>query len=197
MKKSSRKKIKLKARLQSRSGELTVTLDSPEEKNKNSLVKYKIRPIMGSEEGEVLRIIRSHDETDAHYAKRYYDEYFYTRARSKDRVFVAVTPRNKVVGVSGYFHDTKEPKGIYWLAWTYVIPSYRHYGVGGAFIRLIERELRGRGARKIYLNTSSHNIYKGAIRFYLDRGFKWEGYLRDYYRKGEDQIILGKTISRR
>ncbi len=163
----------------------------------NHQLKFVIRPIMGSEESEVLRIIRSHNETDAHYAKRYYDEYFYSRARSKDRVFVAVTSRNKVIGVSGYFHDTKEPKGIFWLAWTYVIPSYRHYGIGNAFIRVIERELRRRGARKLYLNTSGHNIYKGAIRFYLDRGFKWEGYLRDYYRKGEDQMILGKTVARR
>ncbi len=160
-------------------------------------MKFKIRPIMGSEQGEVLRIIRSHDETDAHYAKRYYDEYFYSRARSKDCVLVAVTSKNKVIGVSGYFRDTKEPNGIYWLAWTYVIPSYRRYGIGNAFIRAVEKELRRRGGRKLYLNTSSHSIYKGAIRFYLERGFKWEGYLRDYYRKGEDQMILGKNISRR
>ncbi len=74
-------------------------------------------------QGEMLRIIRWHDETDAHYAKRYYDEYFYSRARAKDCVLVAVTSKNKVIGVSGYF--------------------------------------------------------------------------RDYYRKGEDQMILGKNISRR
>jgi len=160
-------------------------------------LKFKIRPIKGSEEPAVLRIIRSHDETDAHYAKRYYDEYFYSRARSKDRVLVAVTTKDKVIGVSGYFTDTKEPNGVYWLAWTYVLPSYRCYGIGNAFIRTVERELRSRGGRKLYLNTSSHSIYRGAIRFYLDRGFKWEGYLRDYYRKGEDQMILGKNIAKR
>lgn len=169
----------------------------PSKPSEPKKMKFKIRPIMGSEEQQVLQIIRSHDETDAKYAKLYYDEYFYSKARSRDRVLVAVTSHNKVVGVSGYFRDSKEPKGIYWLAWTYVLPSYRHYGVGHEFIKAIERELRAKGARKIYLNTSSHGIYKGAIRFYLDRGFKWEGYLRDYYRKGEDQIILGKTVVRR
>jgi GNAT superfamily N-acetyltransferase len=149
---------------------------------------------MGHEQADVLRIIRSHDETDARYAARYYDEYFYSKARAHDRVLVAVTSRNRVVGVSGYFSDTKEPRGIFWLAWTYVLPAYRKYGVGAAILRRVEQELRAHGARKLYLHTSSHSIYKGAIRFYLDHAFKWEGYLRDYYRKGEDQIVLGKTL---
>ena len=53
---------------------------------------------------------------------------------------------------------------------------------------------RRRGARKLYLNTSSHSLYKNAVRFYQDHGFKWEGSLRDYYRRGEDVIILGKNL---
>jgi ribosomal protein S18 acetylase RimI-like enzyme len=157
-------------------------------------ISIRVRPIMGHEEKDVLHIIRSHDETDARYAARYYDEYFYSRVRAMDRVLVAVTSRNKVVGVSGYISDAKEPRGIFWLAWTYVLPAYRQYGVGNSILRKVEQELRKRHARKLYLHTSSHSIYKGAIRFYLDHGFRWEGYLRDYYRKGEDQIVLGKTL---
>ena len=152
---------------------------------------------MGSEETVVLKIIKSHDETDARYAKKYYDEYFYTRKREKDRILVAVTARNKVIGVSGYFGETREPVGIYWLGWTYIDPYYRRFGVATRFLKTIERELRKKRARKLYLNTSAHSIYKGALRFYLDHGFKWEGYLRDYYRKGEDQVVLGKSLTRR
>ena len=157
-------------------------------------IRLRVRPIMGHEEAEVLHIIRSHDETDARYAARYYHEYFYSKVRAMDHVLVAVTQKNKVVGVSGYISDAKEPRGIFWLAWTYVRPEYRRFGVGNAILRRVEQALRKRGARKLYLNTSAHSIYKGAIRFYLDHGFKWEGYLRDYYRKGEDQIVLGKSI---
>jgi len=160
----------------------------------NGRIQIKVRPIMGHEEKDVLAIIGHHDETDARYAARYYDEYFYSKTRAMDRVLVAVTSRNKVVGVSGYISDAKEPRGIFWLAWTYVLPPYRRYGVGDAILRRVEQELRKRHARKLYLHTSSHSIYKGAIRFYLDHGFKWEGYLRDYYKRGEDQIVLGKTL---
>ncbi len=149
---------------------------------------------MGHEEAAALAVIRSHDESDARYAKRYYDEYFYTKARSRDQVYVAISRRNAVIGVSGYFSDTKEPRGIFWLAWTYVLPAYRRYGVGAALLSVIERVLRRRAGRKLYLNTSGHSLYQGAIRFYIDKGFRWEGYLKDYYRKGEDLVILGKNL---
>lgn len=149
---------------------------------------------MGHEEADALKVIRTHDEMDAAYAKRYYDEYFYTKARSRDQVYVAVTRLNKVIGVSGYFSESKEPRGIFWLAWTYVLPQYRRAGVGAVLLATIERVLRRKSARKLYLNTSGHSLYKGAIRFYIDHGFRWEGYLKDYYRKGEDLIILGKNL---
>jgi GNAT superfamily N-acetyltransferase len=157
-------------------------------------LKVVVRPIVAAEERETLRVIRLSDPQDARYARRYYEEYFYSKARSRDKVLVAVAARGRVVGVSGYFFDVKEPKGVFWLSWTYVHPAFRRFGVGAALLRAVERELRGRGARKLYLNTSSHSLYKNAVRFYQDHGFKWEGYLRDYYRRGEDVIILGKNL---
>jgi GNAT superfamily N-acetyltransferase len=157
-------------------------------------IPITVRPVAASEEEAALRVIREHDELDANAARRYYTEYFYSKARSKDRILVAVTRRSQVVGVTGYFTDVAEPRGVFWLAWTYVLPAYRRFGVGSRLLGAVERDLRRHGGRKLYLNTSSHALYRGAIRFYLDHGFKWEGYLRDYYRKGEDVIILGKTL---
>src|SRR3990172_3602389 len=113
----------------------------------NATIAIKVRPIMGHEEKDVLDIIGHHDETDARYAARYYDEYFYSKTRAMDRVLVAVTAKNKVVGVSGYISDAKEPRGIFWLAWTYVLPPYRRFGVGDAILRRVEQELRKRHAR--------------------------------------------------
>lgn len=155
---------------------------------------FQIRPIAADEEKAALAVIKLHDDLDARYAKRYYDEYFYSKARSRDKVFVAVTAKKQVVGVSGYLFDVKEPRGVFWLAWTYVHPAFRRFGIGARLLATIERELRRKAGRKLYLNTSDHSLYKGAVRFYLDHGFKWEGYLRDYYRKGEDVIILGKNL---
>ncbi len=157
-------------------------------------LRFKVRPILAAEEADALRVISATDPLDAGYARRYYSEYFYSKVRSRDRVFVAVTARNAVIGVTGYFFDIKEPRGVFWLSWTYVHPVFRRFGVGKKLLGAVERELRARNARKLYLNTSSHALYRGAIRFYLDHGFKWEGYLRDYYRKGEDVIILGKNL---
>ena len=157
-------------------------------------VSFSIRSIYASEEKDALKVIAASDEMDAAYAKRYYDEYFLSKVRSRDQIYVAVTTRKTVIGVTGYFFDIKEPRGVFWLAWTYVHPAFRRFGVGAKLLSAVERELRAKNARKLYLNTSSHALYRAAIRFYLDHGYKWEGYLRDYYRRGEDVIILGKNL---
>ncbi len=58
----------------------------------------------------------------------------------------------------------------------------------------VEHKLRGKGVKKLFVNTSSHDFYRKALNLYLDNGFRIEAIIRDYYSKGEDQLILAKNI---
>ena len=102
----------------------------------------------------------------------------------------------KIIGVTGYWYDDYAESGIYWLGWTYVDPKYQRQGIGQKLLDRVIRELKKKKARKLYVDTSSRRLYRQALRFYLANGFKREGKFKDYYQKGEDQIVMGKEIGK-
>ena len=144
----------------------------------------------------VLQLIRMHDTRDARYASRYYRDYFRRWGRGWDKVVIAEVGR-KLVGVSGYFYDNHEASGVYWLGYTYIHPQYHGYGIGSQLLQYIQRDLKRRNARKLFLATSSDSIYGGAVSFYTNHGFRWEGTLKDMYGPAEDQIIMGKDLAKK
>ncbi len=159
-------------------------------------MKCHIREMHKEELKRVLRLIRMHDTRDARYASRYYRDYFRRWGRGWDKVIVAEAGR-KVIGVSGYFYDNLEATGVYWLGYTYIHPQYHGYGIGAQLLKYIERDLKRRDARKLFLATSSDAIYGGAVSFYTNHGFRWEGTLKDLYGSGEDQIMMGKDLTKK
>ena len=159
-------------------------------------MKCRIREMMKDELKRVLRLIRVHDTRDARYAARYYRDYFRRWGRGWDKVVVAEAGR-KIVGVSGYFYDNREAEGVYWLGYTYIHPQYHGYGIGSQLLKYIERDLKRRNARKLFLATSSDSIYGGAVSFYTNHGFRWEGTLKDLYGPAEDQIVMGKDLTKK
>ena len=159
-------------------------------------MKCTIRAMHKDEWKNVLRFIRLHDTQDARYAKRYYREYFRRWGKGWDKVIIAEISK-KIIGVSGYFYDNKEAQGVYWLGFTYIHPSFQGRGIGHQALGYVQRELKRRNARKLFLATSSNAIYGGAVSFYTGHGFRWEGTLKDLYGQGEDQIIMGKDLTKK
>lgn len=159
-------------------------------------MRGKIREMRRNELRRVLRLIHMHDSRDARYARRYYRDYFRRWGRGWDKVVVAEVGKN-LVGVSGYFYDNRETSGVYWLGFTYLHPQFHGYGLGSQLLKYIEKDLKRRNARKLFLATSSDSIYGGAVSFYTNHGFRWEGTLKDLYGVGEDQIIMGKDVTKK
>jgi ribosomal protein S18 acetylase RimI-like enzyme len=161
--------------------------------NKADKEKIVIRSARAEDQVAILRLIGRHRAADEEQAQWTYREFFKMGKRPKDQVFVA-EKEGRVVGVSGFWYDDNSDNGVYSLNWTYVDTRLRSTGIGSKLMARVYRELAKKRARKLYVETSSKNTYRDALRFYLNDGFKLEGILRDYYGPGEDQIILGKEI---
>ncbi len=155
----------------------------------------RVRPMVQSDLDEVLRIIRLHDSDDYRAAKRAFASARFDLPEDVTQHFVLENPKDaQIVGVSGYFVEDTEARGIYWLGWTYVNPFHRNKGYGAMLVHLVMRSVQRFGARKLYLSTSDLPEYAEAVRFYQKFGFREEGRLTDYFEEGEAKLIMGVSL---
>lgn len=153
---------------------------------------HRIRRARTEDKDAILSVIGSHPfKWDKPIAKVYYDDYF-SRKIGKDAVFVG-TMNGKVVGVIGYSLDRYETEN-YWLGWLYVHKDHEKEGLGKKLLDYVIQKLKGKGVKKLFVDTSSNESYARALKMYINNGFRIEAVIRDYYEEGEDQIILSKTV---
>lgn len=114
-------------------------------------------------------------------------------ASSNDyRVFVA----DRDGAIVGYvcFGPTPMTEGTYDLYWIASDPAARGQGVGGSLVSAMEGELRRMQARLIRVETSATEAYGPTRGFYSSMHYKEECRFRDFYREGDDLIVLAKRL---
>jgi [ribosomal protein S18]-alanine N-acetyltransferase len=70
--------------------------------------------------------------------------------------------------------------------------KYRRAGVGSVLLRETERQLHGRGVRRITLETATSN--QAAVAFWQRHGYRYEGLLRGYYLGRLDAYWMVKQL---
>jgi len=143
----------------------------------------------------ILALVKDYEFYDVEFAKRYYDIYFKKdQIAEKDKVYVAKAD-GKTIGVIGFARDYFTNSFSYWLVWFVVHEDYRNkkdYRVAQRLLQKVQAELVKRKIKKLFVSTEDTNTR--AKSFYARNGFRTEGVLRDYYSKGEDQLILSKFL---
>jgi ribosomal protein S18 acetylase RimI-like enzyme len=144
---------------------------------------------------DILNLIRQSLRYDVEFAKRYYDIYFNKGPIvGKDKVYVAKLNK-RTIGIIGFSRDYFSTDYSYWLGWFAVDKEYhgnKDLAVGEKLLRKVESELRKRKIKKLFVSTEDKSTR--AKSFYAKNHFRTEAVLRDYYYKGEDQLILGKVL---
>ncbi|MBI4508625.1 MAG: GNAT family N-acetyltransferase [Deltaproteobacteria bacterium] len=80
---------------------------------------------------------------------------------------------------------------LYWLA---THRQARGRGVGTRLVLAMEAELLGAGMRTVRVETSKLEAYGAARAFYARLGYREVGRIPDFYRQGDDLIILAKRL---
>ena len=95
------------------------------------------------------------------------------------------------------FGLTPATEGTYDLYWLAVDPAAQGRGAGRALVRWVERELEGRGARLLVVETSSRPDYEHTRAFYARGGYAEAARVRDFYAPADDRIILTTRLTTR
>ena len=99
----------------------------------------------------------------------------------------------RVVGYICY-GPTPMTVGTFDLYWIASAPEVRGQGVGSALVAAMEGDLRKRKARLLRVETSAMEAYGPTRGFYEAMQYKEEARFRDFYKVGEDLIILSKRL---
>jgi ribosomal protein S18 acetylase RimI-like enzyme len=85
---------------------------------------------------------------------------------------------------------------LYWLA---THPAARGQGLGSRLVRAMEAELSAApyGAVIVRVETSKLEAYGAAHKFYAHAGYAEAGRIKDFYKPGDDLIILAKRLEAR
>ena len=120
-------------------------------------------------------------------------------------VDLALTPNNpdyqilvadKDGAIVGYvcYGPTPMTEGTFDLYWIASAPQVRGQGVGAALVSAMEGDIRRRGGRLMRVETSAMEAYGPTHGFYAAMKYQEEARFRDFYKEGEDLIILSKRL---
>lgn len=123
---------------------------------------------------------------------RMYDAKEMIREHRRDDIYVAEM-EGQVVGFAiAAFNDWNWTA---YLDFTLVGMDHLRRGIGTALLEAVVKSMAAKGARFIYTETGEPNT--GGLCFYIQNGFVPTGVIPDYYREGEDAIILVRKLSNR
>ena len=82
----------------------------------------------------------------------------------------------------------------YDLYWIVVDPEAQGKGIGKQLMAESERLMAARGARRVYVDTSSRAQYEPTRAFYLACGYVRGAFLADFYAPGDGKVIFVKAL---
>jgi ribosomal protein S18 acetylase RimI-like enzyme len=92
------------------------------------------------------------------------------------------------------YGPTPMTEGTHDLYWIASDPTVRGQGVGASLASGMEADLRRQKARLIRVETSATEAYGPTRGFYASMKYTEEARIRDFYKVGDDLIILTKRL---
>ncbi len=92
------------------------------------------------------------------------------------------------------YGPTPMTHGTYDLYWIATDPRVRGAGLGASLMKVMEADLRARAARLVRVETSGTDGYDATRTFYRAGGYAETARVPDFYRAGDDLVILTKRL---
>jgi len=116
-----------------------------------------------------------------------------TRPRQTDYIFLCADAGGQLAGYACYgpIPMTDRCYDLYWIA---VDPALHGRGVGKTLMAAMEKDLRARGARKVFLDTAGREAYLPTRKFYEAIGYRVAARLEGFYKAGDDKVVYVKDL---
>lgn len=107
--------------------------------------------------------------------------------------FVVCEYRSKIVGYTCY-GEIPCTRARYDLYWIVVQQEMRGMKIGQKLMDVTQDRVKEKGGKKIYIETSSRDLYVGTRKFYDVCQYKVEAVFKDFYDDGDDKWVFIKNL---
>ncbi len=145
-----------------------------------------IRPAIALDVRQMWEIDQACFDPDIAYSM---DIFYLHLLVNRDPAFVACESSGKIVGFLLTSQDKRRGGQVVTID---ILPPWRRQGLGSKLIKLGEEAMRGRGAKKMALQTDVGNA--SAISFYGKHGYKNVKTLKNYYSHGKHAYQFEKPL---
>ena len=156
----------------------------------------KIRPLKTHNKKEVSRLLKqakTFNNQEIQVALEVVDEALRRPEKGDYCAFCALEGNGTLAGYI-CFGPIPMTEGCYDLYWIVVDKAFSRKGVGGKLLEFMEDFTIKKGARRIYVDTSSTPPYEPARGLYEKHGFRVTCLVEDFYRKGDHKVIFMKEV---
>jgi ribosomal protein S18 acetylase RimI-like enzyme len=157
-----------------------------------------IRPLAPKDKPILSQILRQRgtfNEKEVSVALELIDEVLVNRPGNDYHIYCACDESDEAAGyicfgpipMTDYCYD------LYWIA---VDEKFARKGVGQQLLCFMENFVLERGARKIYVETSSTPLYGAARAFYKKHRYDIVAVFTDFYRVGDHKMVFMREIAK-
>jgi len=159
--------------------------------------KVSIAKMMPDHRSAIFEMLQQTDMftvAEINVAMELVDIFLFNKEQKDYDVYVALT---KKMEVAGYvcFGPTPATEGTYDLYWIVVSPSFQRRGIGQQLLAFVEHVLVEAEGRLLIIETSSQPKYHPTVQFYLNNRYEISARIKDFYRSGDDRLILTRYFS--
>ncbi|WAC07308.1 MAG: GNAT family N-acetyltransferase [Thermodesulfobacteriota bacterium] len=156
-----------------------------------------IRPILACDKEKLFHLVKQRgtfNEKEIEIAIEVIEDTLTFPEKKEYYTFCALEDNGDIAGFIcfGPIPMTDRCYDLYWIA---VDEKFSRNGIGKKLLEAMENFVVKEKARRIYIDTSSTAPYTPARTFYENHGFRLVTVLLDFYRLGDDKIILMKELT--
>jgi ribosomal protein S18 acetylase RimI-like enzyme len=142
---------------------------------------------------EILSDVRNFNAEEVRIALELVDDALQKEEQSDYQTYILADDDAVIQGYICYGKTplTDSTFDFYWLA---VSPEAQGKGYGRILISFVEKEVKNAGGTILVLETSSLESYSRTVRIYVECGYQIVARIKNFYRAGDDKIILTKEL---
>jgi len=86
---------------------------------------------------------------------------------------------------------TESSHDLYWIV---VDPEHQRRGIGAKLMAAMREAILSMGGKRVYIDTSSTDLYAPARKFYESQGYTVTARFPDFYRDGDAKVVYWRGL---